>query len=334
MSKIIIYEHVDFQGMSREFTSSVCNLIEENFNDCVSSLKVIGEPWVAHEHVNFSGSQYVYEEGEYARVESNDAFSSLEKVTEDLTNPQITLYEHANYGGRSLVLTTETNLCYGSFNDLASSHKVQRGAWVLYQHINRAGAKLVARASRDMPTYGWFNDQVSHLRPLKPGKPTIEAEIQWDKKEEHVNSVVIDSLCGLNHGDQEQSFSTELSKEYEGSITDSFSFSNSTQLSWGTSFAVNVEMMKVQQSFSLSNTFTVQKGSSNTRTERKSTQVSLPAKIPPHTKLMVNMVRKQLDVKVPVKLTITTGSQSMVEYGEYRCQAGNSITTEFKEEKI
>uniref|UniRef100_A0A3B1INV5 Beta/gamma crystallin 'Greek key' domain-containing protein n=1 Tax=Astyanax mexicanus TaxID=7994 RepID=A0A3B1INV5_ASTMX len=114
-------------GSAEPFTSSVSNLVSENFNDCVSSLKVIGEPWVAYEHTNFQGSQYVYEEGEYATVERNDTFSSLEKVTEDLANPQITLYEHTNYRGRSLVFTTETNLCYGNFNHVASSHKGREG---------------------------------------------------------------------------------------------------------------------------------------------------------------------------------------------------------------
>lgn len=334
MSKIIVYEHVNFQGISKEFTSSVSNLINENFNDCISSLKVIGEPWVAYEHVNFQGSQYIYEEGEYSNLERNDAFSSLEKVTEDLTNPMITLYEHTDYRGRSIVFTTETNLCYGNFNDVASSHKVQRGAWVLYEHINRGGAQLVARVSRDMPQYGWFNDRVSHIRPLKPGKSIITAEILWNQKEEHVNNVVIDSLCGLNHGDHEQSFSTEMSKEYEGSVTDSFSFSNSTQITWGTSFGVDVGVVKAETNFSLSNTFTVERGSSNTRTERKSIRVNLPAKIAPRTKLTVNMIRKEVEVKVPVKLTIVTGSQSKVEYGQYKCQSGTSITTEFHEERI
>ena len=109
MSKIIVYEHVDFQGISREFTSSVSNLIQENFNDCISSLKVIGNPWVLYSDINFSGNPEIYEEGEYARVEHNDSISSLEMVTEDLTDPQITLYEHDNYQGRT-VLKNETSL--------------------------------------------------------------------------------------------------------------------------------------------------------------------------------------------------------------------------------
>ncbi|KAL7864054.1 hypothetical protein AOLI_G00154740 [Acnodon oligacanthus] len=318
MNKIIVYEHSHFGGIGKEFTSSVPNLVRENFNDCISSLKVIGNPWVVYTDINYSGSQFVYEEGEYPRVEFNDSISSLEMVTEDLTNPQITLYEHDNYRGRSLVLNTETNLVYGSFHDVASSHKVQRGAWVLYEHINRAGAQMVARASRDLPNYGWFNDKVSHVRPLKPGKPIIKAEILWDKKEEHTTSVMIDSICGLNKGEHEQSFSTELFKEYTASVTDSFSFSSSTQITWGTSFSVDVGMMKGEQHFSFSNTLTVEKGSSNTRSEKKSIQITLPTKIAPHTMLTVNVLRKEVDVKVPVKLTIQTGFNSSVEFGEYR----------------
>ncbi|KAL7864053.1 hypothetical protein AOLI_G00154730 [Acnodon oligacanthus] len=290
MSKIIVYEHFDLQGISREFTSSVSNLIQESFNDCISSLKVIGNPWVVYSDINFSGTQEVYEEGEYARVEHNDSISSLEMVMEDLTDPQITLYEHVNYHGRSIVLKNETNLCHGSFNDIASSHK--------------------------------------------PGKPTITAEVLWDKKEEHVKSVILDSICGLNHGEREQSFSTELCRDYEGSVTDNFSFSNATEITIGTSFSVNVEIIKGSKNLSLSKTFTVEKGSSNTRTEKKSVQISLPATVPPCSKFTVNVVRKEVDVTVPVKLTITTGSHSRDEFGEYRCQSGNSITTEYIEDKI
>ncbi|XP_060750381.1 epidermal differentiation-specific protein-like [Tachysurus vachellii] len=120
MNKIIVYEHPDFKGLSKEFTSDVPDLTKLNFNYCISSLKVIGNPWM---------------------------------VTEDLDNPQITLYEEENYQGRSLVLDCETNLCYGDFNDKTSSHKVQRGAWVLYQHGQRGGYILVARAGRDVPKY-------------------------------------------------------------------------------------------------------------------------------------------------------------------------------------
>uniref|UniRef100_A0AAY5ED31 Beta/gamma crystallin 'Greek key' domain-containing protein n=2 Tax=Electrophorus electricus TaxID=8005 RepID=A0AAY5ED31_ELEEL len=333
MNKIIVYEHCNFQGLSREFTSNVSNLIDHSFNDCISSLKIFGNPWVVYRHVNFKDILAVYEEGEYSAVQHNDTISSMELVTEDLTDPQITLYEHVNYGGQKIVVNCETSLCSGSFNDLASSHKVQRGAWILYEHANRGGSFMVARASHCVPNYGLFNDKLSHLHPLKPGRPIISAEVQWDKKEDQVKSVVIESLCGLNHGEHEQTFSTQLIREYDTSVTESFRFSIDTTITLGSKFEVDI-FVKAEQNLSLSNTFTVERGSTNARTEKKSVRVTLPVKVPPHTKLTVNVVRKEVDVKVPVKLTITTGSHSEVEYGEYRCQCGTSVMTEFIEEKI
>uniref|UniRef100_A0A3B4C0L5 Beta/gamma crystallin 'Greek key' domain-containing protein n=1 Tax=Pygocentrus nattereri TaxID=42514 RepID=A0A3B4C0L5_PYGNA len=322
MNKIIVYEKPNFEALSKEFTSNVSNLLDESFNDCISSVKVIGNPWVLYSDPNFSGYQYIFEEGEYPTVDWENNASSLEVVTEDLEDPQITLYDQPNYKGKSVVLTCETNLCYGSFNDSASSHKVQRGAWVLYQHKNRSGAQMLARASHDMADYGWFSDRLSHLRPLKPGKPTITATVLWDRKEEKFKSAIIDSICGLNSGSHEQTFSMELNREYEGSITDSFSFSNATQIGYETKFSVQVAEMSSEKTFSLSNTFTVEKGGSNTRTEKKSVRVSLPTIIPPHTKITVNVVRKEVEVKVPVELIITTGFHKKTEYGQYMCSDG------------
>uniref|UniRef100_A0A3B4D435 Beta/gamma crystallin 'Greek key' domain-containing protein n=1 Tax=Pygocentrus nattereri TaxID=42514 RepID=A0A3B4D435_PYGNA len=166
MSKITVFEGINFSGRSKEFTSSVSNLVKDNFNDCISSLRVIGSPWVAYSDVNFRGSQFAFEEGEYATLECDKSISSLEMVTEDLTNPQITLYEDDNYGGKSRVFTSEINLVHISFHNVVSSHKVQRGVWVLYEKSNRGGAQMVARPSRDLPNYGSFNNKVSHVRPL------------------------------------------------------------------------------------------------------------------------------------------------------------------------
>ncbi|XP_034167573.2 epidermal differentiation-specific protein-like [Pangasianodon hypophthalmus] len=333
MNKIIVYKDCNFQGLSREFTSDVPDLSNVSFDNCISSLKVIGNPWVAYTGADFAGEPTVYEEGEYPSVHYNDDFSSLEVVTEDLDNPQITLYEEENYKGQSLVLNCETNLVYGTFNDKASSHKVQRGAWVLYQHTDRGGYIRVARASRDVPKYDLFDNHLSYVRPLKAGKPTIKAEGEWDKKKEHIKKVIIDSITGVNYGSEKQTFTTELSREYSGPVFESFSFSNSTQIGLGTKFEIEVGV-GIENALNASNIFAVEKGSSNTKTTNESIRVSLPAAIPPRTKLTVNMVRKEVAVTVPVKLTITTGFQSKVEYGEYRCERGNSITTEFKEEKI
>ncbi|NXS98402.1 EDSP protein, partial [Jacana jacana] len=174
MGKIIIYEHVNFQGYSKEFTGDVANLKNVDWNDCISSVKVIGQPWVAYEHINYTGQLMVFEEGEHRSVgkEMNDKISSLQLITEDLRNPQITLYEHAQYQGKSRVIREPTNLSRGHDNDIMSSHKVQRGVWLLCEHSDGSGICCIAREHEHLPNYKAINlnDKLSFLRPLLPGK--------------------------------------------------------------------------------------------------------------------------------------------------------------------
>ncbi|XP_053339133.1 epidermal differentiation-specific protein-like [Clarias gariepinus] len=334
MNKIIVYDGQNFEGISREFTSDVPNLTDENFNNCISSLKVIGNPWVAYKDTNFTGEPTIYEDGEYPNVYYDNDLSSLELVTENLDDPQITLYEEENYKGRSLIVKHETNLLYGTFNDTASSHKVQRGAWALYQHRDRGGYVRVARAGHDMPKYEWFDNRLTYLCPLKAGHPSIKAEVEWDKMKEHEKTVTLVSITGINNGSEKQSLNTELNREFRGYVNESFKFSESSQIGVGTKFEIIVSDVKTKKTFNVRDTFPVEKGSSNTRTTTEGIKVAFPASVPPHTKLTVNVVRKKVIITVPVKLTITTGFTSKVENGEYRCEDGNSITTEYKEVKM
>ncbi|XP_027021706.2 epidermal differentiation-specific protein-like [Tachysurus fulvidraco] len=334
MNKLVVYADCNFEGLSREITSDVPDLNELGLDNCISSLKVIGNPWVAYTGANYTGEPTVYEEGEYAGVHYNDDISSLQLVTEDLDNPQITLYEEENYQGQSLVLDCETSLFYADFNDKTSSHKVQRGAWVLYQDNKRGGHNRLARAGHDVAKYDWFDNHLTYVRPLKARKTTIKADLEWDKKKETLKTINIDSITGVNYGSEKQTFTTDLIRVYSGSVTESFRFSDSTQIGFGAKFELSVPGFKSEGDLHVNNTFPVEKGSSNTRTKPQSIRVSLPAGIPPRTKLTVNVVRKEMTVVIPVKLTITNGYHTEVEYGEYQCEQGNSITTDFKEEKL
>ncbi|CAM9649507.1 unnamed protein product [Bubo scandiacus] len=174
MGKIIIYEHANFQGYSKEFTRDISNLKGVDWNDCISSVKVFGQPWVAYEHHNYTGRLLVFEEGEHSFVgeEMNDKITSLRVITENLHNPQITLYEHAHYQGRSRVITEPTNLARGYDNDTISSHKVQRGVWLLCEHSDGSGICYIAQHHEHLPDYNAinFNDKLSFLRPLLPGR--------------------------------------------------------------------------------------------------------------------------------------------------------------------
>ncbi|KAL1276388.1 hypothetical protein QQF64_036011 [Cirrhinus molitorella] len=143
MSKIVVFTEEGFKGRTAEFKNNVNNLEEKGFGDVISSLKVIGAPWVFFP----SGSS-----------------------PDDLDNPEIQLFEHINYQGRSVTLRQETSLHDIDFSDIASSHKVKGGVWVLYEHINRQGAQLVSFPGDEVPSYLSlsFNDVASHLHPLLP----------------------------------------------------------------------------------------------------------------------------------------------------------------------
>uniref|UniRef100_A0A8C1Y939 Beta/gamma crystallin 'Greek key' domain-containing protein n=1 Tax=Cyprinus carpio TaxID=7962 RepID=A0A8C1Y939_CYPCA len=153
MSKIVVFTEEGFNGRTAEFKNNVHNLEEKGFNNAISSLKVIGTPWVAYYDKNFTGKQRVFEEGEYATLEDTGKFSSLKMIADDLDDPEIELFEDVKYQGRRVTLRRETNLHDIDFSDIASSHKVKGGVWVLYEHVNRQGAQLVSFPGEEVPSY-------------------------------------------------------------------------------------------------------------------------------------------------------------------------------------
>ncbi|XP_067284053.1 epidermal differentiation-specific protein-like [Pseudorasbora parva] len=170
MSKIIVFSKEGFEGRKAEFKNNVHDLGKKGFNDVISSIKVIGNPWVGYYEKNYAGQQWVFEEGEYATFDDKAKFSSLKMVADDLDDPEIQLFEHVDYQGRSVTLSSETNLQNIDFSDIASSHKVTGGVWVLYSKINRQGSQLISFPGDQVPSYLplSFNDVASHVRPLLP----------------------------------------------------------------------------------------------------------------------------------------------------------------------
>ncbi|XP_010118893.1 PREDICTED: epidermal differentiation-specific protein-like, partial [Chlamydotis macqueenii] len=174
MNRITVYERANFEGLSREFTCDVPDLHELDFGNCIASLKVVGQPWIAYTDPKYEG--------------------------EPLGAPQITLYERPNFQGACKVVTEETNLAYGYFNDRVASHVVQRGVWLLYQHPGRGGWHCLAWPGERLADYKPelnFQARLSHLRPLRPGQPLISARLLWEQKRvEEEREVLVDEIEG------------------------------------------------------------------------------------------------------------------------------------------
>ncbi|CAM4573846.1 unnamed protein product [Leuciscus chuanchicus] len=186
MSKIIVYSQEGFEGRSAEFNHDVHDLREKGFNASIASIKVIGEPWVAYYDKNLAGKQRVFEEGEYTTRDDKGQFSSLKMVSADLDNPEIQLFEHVNCKGRSVTLRKETNLNDIAFSDIASSHKVRGGVWVLYEGINCQGSQLISFPGEEVASYVplSFNDVASHMAFIKEESEDVKFEETFRVKHE------------------------------------------------------------------------------------------------------------------------------------------------------
>lgn len=143
--QVTLHEHKGFQGRTKVFTADAPT-VGADFNDQTSAIVVeaLAKPALApppppappppaplpqpqpaavvtlFEHFQFTGQSAVLGVGSYDVHQMrlpNDSLSSL-RVPPGL---RVTLYEHGGFGGRALVVTTDTGDIGKAFNDLTSS---------------------------------------------------------------------------------------------------------------------------------------------------------------------------------------------------------------------
>uniref|UniRef100_A0A8C0UZT3 Beta/gamma crystallin 'Greek key' domain-containing protein n=1 Tax=Cyanistes caeruleus TaxID=156563 RepID=A0A8C0UZT3_CYACU len=170
MGKIIVYKHANFKGMSKEFHTNIANLKDADWNDCISSVRVIGHPWVAYQHADYKGQLLVLEEGDHDFVgkKMNDRISSLAR-NPSCRSPtemgKIIIYEHVNFQGLSREFSTDTpNLSAVGWNDIVSSVKVIGQPWVAYEHVQYKGQFLVFEEGEYEYVGKEMNDKISSLQ--------------------------------------------------------------------------------------------------------------------------------------------------------------------------
>lgn len=88
-------------------------------------------------------------------------------VPRNYTGPYIEVFEHANYSGRSRVITSDqSNLWWTDYtmNDTITSIKVYNGAKVIiYEHADFRGESLVITADRDNLFWTHMNDKTTSI---------------------------------------------------------------------------------------------------------------------------------------------------------------------------
>uniref|UniRef100_A0A8C5MA34 Beta/gamma crystallin 'Greek key' domain-containing protein n=1 Tax=Leptobrachium leishanense TaxID=445787 RepID=A0A8C5MA34_9ANUR len=169
MASIELFSQRDLKGDSVSVGADNPDFTQIGFNDRTKSMRVTGgEPWVVFEHINYKGDFKLYKPGDYNSLPGfEEKISSVKVVRGGLDGPEIRVYEHINYGGREVILTkNQENLGSHGLNDQISSHKVIGGAWILYEHAQYQGNKMVALAGEEVDNYGHlgWNDKVSSLQ--------------------------------------------------------------------------------------------------------------------------------------------------------------------------
>ena len=153
-----------FPRYSLLLTKANPDLRKQGFNNATSSIKVSGTPWILYQHINYEGAMMVYQPGNYPKLGSfNDIISSARPLPSG--KGVITLFEHINYGGRMVVLTSSSpDFRDLGFNDRVSSLIVIKGVWTGFQHIKFEGNNLGTYAAGTQLPMVSPNDTMSSIK--------------------------------------------------------------------------------------------------------------------------------------------------------------------------
>uniref|UniRef100_A0A8B9UW30 Crystallin beta-gamma domain containing 1 n=1 Tax=Anas zonorhyncha TaxID=75864 RepID=A0A8B9UW30_9AVES len=154
-----------------------CKIFGKNTR-CIDSLavkssKVLGGSCIVFDQEEFSGNQYVLEEGIYPDLMAmgcspQTVLKSLRIINTELSEPCIALFEKVHFQGKKIEFSTEIlNLRFLGYNPLIASVQVLGGIWIIYEHSNYRGRQMFLSPS-EIPD--WYKlsgcHQIGSLRPL------------------------------------------------------------------------------------------------------------------------------------------------------------------------
>uniref|UniRef100_A0A8C3CEU2 Crystallin beta-gamma domain containing 1 n=1 Tax=Cairina moschata TaxID=8855 RepID=A0A8C3CEU2_CAIMO len=167
--KVQLFSEPEFKGN--------CKIFGKNTR-CIDSLavkssKVLGGSCIVFDQEEFSGNQYVLEEGIYPDLMAmgcspQTVLKSLRIINTELSEPCIALFEKVHFQGKKIEFSTEIlNLRFLGYNPLIASVQVLGGIWIIYEHSNYRGRQMFLSPS-EIPD--WYKlsgcHQIGSLRPL------------------------------------------------------------------------------------------------------------------------------------------------------------------------
>ncbi|XP_007939030.1 beta/gamma crystallin domain-containing protein 1 [Orycteropus afer afer] len=169
-NKIHLFSEPQFQGSSQSFEETT-NQIDDSFS--AKSCRVLGGSWVAYDGENFSGNQYVLEEGHYPCLSAmgcppGATFKSLRFIDAEFSEPTIILFEREDFKGKKIELNGEIiNLQILGFNTQIRSVQVIGGIWVTYEYGNYRGRQFLLSPAEISNWYEFTGcRQIGSLRPF------------------------------------------------------------------------------------------------------------------------------------------------------------------------
>ncbi|KAF4025182.1 hypothetical protein G4228_017228 [Cervus hanglu yarkandensis] len=185
--KVVIYEKPFFEGKCMELETEMGRFIteggetEEATGDehlsfiSVGSMKVLRGIWVAYEKPDFTGHQYLLEEGEYKDWNDWGGYSgelqSLRPILGDFSNAHMIMYSEKNFGskGSSIdVLGIVANLKETGYGVKTQSINVLSGVWVAYENPDFTGEQYILDKGfyTSFEDWGGKNCKISSVQPI------------------------------------------------------------------------------------------------------------------------------------------------------------------------
>ncbi|XP_013804465.2 beta/gamma crystallin domain-containing protein 1 [Apteryx mantelli] len=167
--KVQLFSEPEFKGS--------CQIFEKNTkyidSFAAKSSKILDGSCIVYDQEEFSGNQYVLEEGIYPDLTAMGCSpqavpKSLRIINIELSEPRIALFEKVGFQGKKIEFNTEIlNLQFLGYNPRIASVQVLGGTWIIYEHSNYRGRQMLL-SPNEIPDWYKLSGccQIGSLRPL------------------------------------------------------------------------------------------------------------------------------------------------------------------------